>query len=74
MIRRQVRAGKSYRYVPCGLDLWDARTDLKSGDVVTVVKLPGCPAPNTMGHCHVNKDGRFAGLVLTNSLQPLRNH
>ena len=33
-----------------------------------VVNLPGCPKANTMGHCYVEKQGRFAGMVHTNSL------
>lgn len=67
----RVRAGSKYVYQPTLMDQWDARTDLKAGDVVKVVKLNGCPPPNTMGHCHVEKDGVFAGLVMTNSLQPI---
>lgn len=66
-----VRAGCQYIYEPVGMDIWDSRAlDVQSGDIVTVVKLPGCPAPNVMGHCHIAKDGKFAGLVLTNSLKP----
>lgn len=64
----RVTAGKAYKYIPVGLDRWDTRTALKEDDVVKVVNLPGCPKANTMGHCHVEKDGVFAGLVLTNSL------
>ena len=68
----RVRAGKRYRYAPVGLDVWDPRTDLQAGDVVTVVRLPGCPPPNTVGHAHVNgPDGTFAGLVLVASLGDL---
>lgn len=70
----KVRAGKQYLYVPCGWDIFDARTNLKPGDAVTVVKLPGCPPPNTMGHAHVNHNGAFAGLVCTGSLQPMPQH
>jgi hypothetical protein len=66
----KVRAGRKYIYDPVLLDLVDGRTALKKGDVVTVVKLHGCPPPNTMGHCHVDKDGEFAGLVCCNSLRP----
>lgn len=65
----KVRAGKSYIYNPVGMDIWDSRViDINPGDIVTVVKLHGCPPPNTMGMCHISADGRFAGLVLTNSL------
>ena len=65
---KKVSAGSEYFYNPVGLDLWDARTTLSKGDKVKVVNLPGCPKANTMGHCHVTKEGKFAGLVLTNSL------
>lgn len=64
----KVRVGSSYYYNPVGMDVYDARTTLKKGDHVTVTNLPGCPKANTMGHCHVLKDGKFAGLILTNSL------
>jgi len=43
---------------------------LHAGDKVQVVRLPGCPPPNTMGHAHISiaETGEFAGLVATNSL------
>lgn len=65
----KVRSGAFYRYEAAGMDRWDPKTELEDGDLVTVVRLPGCPGPNVMGHCHVAKDGRFAGLVLTASLK-----
>jgi hypothetical protein len=69
--RRKVVAGRTYRYNPVGMDVWDARTDLQPGEFVRVVNLPGCPRANTMGHCHVHRlDGTFAGLVLCSSLEP----
>ena len=66
----KVRAGSTYIYHPTLLDLIDGRTGLKSGEQVTVVKLPGCPKANTMGHCHVADPttGKFIGLVCCNSL------
>lgn len=64
----KVRVNKFYYYVPVLLDICDGRTNLKKGDRVQVVNLPGCPKANTMNHCHVNKDGVFAGLVCCNSL------
>ena len=68
----KVTAGRKYIYRAFGLDIWDARTSLKNGDVVTVVNLRGCPPANTMRMCHVNDgSGKFAGLVLTASLQPI---
>lgn len=68
---KKPRVGTTYIYQPVGMDLWDSRTELKPGDRVVVVNLPGCPPAGTKGHCHVEKDGQFAGLVLCNSLQPL---
>jgi hypothetical protein len=65
----KVRAGSEYFYHPNILDLIDGRTCLKSGDVVRVVNLPGCPKANTMGHAHIESiTGEFVGLVHTNSL------
>ncbi len=69
----RVTAGKLYAYYPCLIDVVDARTALKFGDVVRVVNLPGCPPANTMGHCHVADaaSGQFIGLVCCESLRPL---
>jgi hypothetical protein len=65
----KVKANKFYVYIPCLLDQVDGRTDLKSGDVVQVRNLDGCPPCNTMRHAHVFDDaGKFAGLVATSSL------
>ena len=66
----KVRANSKYVYNAAGYDRVDPKaTGLTNGDVVTVVKLIGCPPPNTMGHAHVNgPDGKFAGLVDTLSL------
>ena len=64
----KVRANASYIFYPNHLDRFDSRTSLVAGDVVRVVNLPGCPKANTMGHAHVELNGRFAGLVHTNSL------
>lgn len=69
MKTRKVRAGQIYRYHPVNLDLLHPPYSVKPGDLVRVVNLPGCPPANTMGHCHVEHlDGKFAGLVCTNSL------
>jgi hypothetical protein len=72
---RTVRAGSRYTYQPVLLDMVSpANVGLKSGEVVTVVNLPGCPRANVMGHCHVTRaDGTFGGLVVTNSLVPMRS-
>ena len=65
----KVRKGQVLYYWPNGLDRMDARTDLKEFEQVKVIHPHGCPPPNTMGHCHVERmDGTFAGLVHTNSL------
>ena len=68
----KVKAGKQYKYNPVAWDIFDAKTSLKKGDIVTVVNLHGCPKANTMNHCHVNFEGRFAGLVHCNSLEPVK--
>lgn len=66
----RVRTNSIYTYQPCGLDRFDARTDLQPGELVRVANLHVCPPANTMGHAHVNRlDGTFAGLVCTASLQ-----
>ena len=59
-----------YVYHPNLLDMVDARTNLKSGDMVRVINLYGCPPANTMGHCYVSDvtTGEFIGMVSTNSL------
>ena len=66
----KVKAGCVYYFVPNLLDRIDGRTDLKHGDTVRVVNLPGCPRANVMEHCHVAdpETGRFIGLVHVNSL------
>jgi hypothetical protein len=71
MANRRVRVGSRYRFEPVPLDRTDPPFNLSPGDIVTVTNLPGCPKANTMGHCHVLKDGQFAGLVCTNSLVPV---
>lgn len=68
----KVRAGSTYRYEPVGMDMWDSKALVPAGTIVKVVNLPGCPKANTMGHCHIQTtDGKFAGLVLCNSLQKI---
>jgi hypothetical protein len=61
----RVRANQVYVYYPNLLDRIDGRTDLKSGDLVRVKNLYGCPRANTMNHCHVVTvdTGEFIGLV-----------
>jgi hypothetical protein len=51
------------------IDRFDGRVDAKDGDQVRVINLPGAPKANTMGHCYIETiEGRFLGLVCTNSL------
>jgi hypothetical protein len=70
----RVRANNVYQFEPVPWDRLDPPYGVKAGilragDKVRVVKCPGCPPPNTMRHCHIETlDGRFAGLVHTNSL------
>jgi hypothetical protein len=67
----RVRVNAEYIYYPNLLDRCDGRTNLVPGSIVTVVNLPGCPKANTMGHAYVEYNGKFAGMVSTNSLHPL---
>ena len=72
----KVRVGKKYIYNPCIWDIvdppkQDPDCDRKKGDIVKVVNLRGCPPANTMGHCYIEKDGKFAGLVSVHSLDDL---
>ena len=67
--RNRVRVNCLYRYEPVMLDKLHPPYNVRPGDVVRVVNLPGCPRANTMGHCHVqHRNGDFGGLVCTNSL------
>lgn len=75
-MNRRVRCRQKYIYRPVLMDITDppygvTKGFLQPGDIVTPVNLPGCPPPNTMGHCHIVKDKSFMGLVCTNSLQPV---
>lgn len=67
----KVRANSTYRFEPVGMDIYrPAHHGLDRGDIVKVVNLHGCPPANTMGQCHVQRDGKFMGMVSTNSLVP----
>lgn len=71
---RAPRTGSMRRYVPVGLDLWQAaeRECFRSGELVTVVQPGyGCPRNGTMGHCFVESATSGPRLVLVNSLQPI---
>lgn len=69
MNARKVIVGKTYIYDPVLIDRCDSKTDLKRGDLVRVINVRGCPPANTMGHCYVERNGKFMGLVCTNSLK-----
>ena len=74
MANNRVRVGSQYRFDPNLFDILNPPFgEVKKGDLVTVVNLPGCPSANTMGMCHIAKDGKFAGMVCANSLYPC-NH
>jgi hypothetical protein len=66
----KVRVNQVLVYHPNLMDRIDAKTNLKSGDVVKVINVHGCPRANVMGQCYVGdvKTGEFIGMVSTNSL------
>ena len=69
-MRKRVRTGSWYTYNPVMFDKLNPPFGVEPGDRVKVVRLPGCPPPNTMGMCHVaDENGKFAGMVCTNSLE-----
>ena len=69
----RVRVGARYRFEPVLFDVLNppANIALEKGDIVTVINLPGAPKANTMNMCYVAKDGVFAGMVMTKSLEPV---
>lgn len=73
---KKVRVDKQYKYNPVPLDRFHPAIPgaLTKGDTVKVVNMPRCPPANTMGHCYVEKNGKFCGLVCTNSLEDLCKH
>jgi len=65
----KVRKGSTYVFNANGWDTFHVcHQGLKNGDIVKVIHPHGCPAPNIMGQCHVEKDGQFMGMVSTGSL------
>jgi hypothetical protein len=66
----KVRNGQVLQFKACGWDIYDRHEGTPAdGTIVRVCAPYGCPKPNTMGHCYVETlDGRFLGLVHTNSL------
>lgn len=68
MATHKVRVNAHYIFYPNFLDRFDGRTGLVPGSVVKVINLHGCPPANTMGHCYVEFEGKFVGMVHCNSL------
>jgi hypothetical protein len=66
----RVRIGARYRYEPVAFDALNPPFGAEPGDIVTIVRLPGCPKPGTMGMVHIARNGRFAGMVMIASLHP----
>jgi hypothetical protein len=65
-----------YRYNPAPMDKIDPpfganSGELKEGDIVKTVNKTGCPKFGTMGHCYIEKDGRFMGMVCLDSLDEI---
>lgn len=75
---KKVRVGSVYYWYPVGPDVWDPKLqrELRGGEAVRVVNLPGAPPANTMGHCYIADPatGTFLGLVLTASLHKVEMH
>ena len=66
----RVRVNSTYRFNPVMMDIiHPVNHGLVKGDIVKVANLYGCPKANTMGNCYVLKDGKFMGMVRTNSLE-----
>jgi hypothetical protein len=72
MPSKKVRVGATYKYDPVPFDRFNPPFGCNKGDTVKVVNMPGCPRANTMGMCYVQKGGKFAGMVCTNSLESVR--
>jgi hypothetical protein len=71
-MKMKVKAGKIYKFNPVLMDrIWDhGAIDLPEGTQVRVINLRSAPKCNTMGQCHIEHlDGRFIGMVSTNSLE-----
>lgn len=68
----RVRKNQIYSFQPVPMDIISPATTvaLIKGEQLRVIQLPGAPPPNTMGQAHVERvsDGKFVGMVSTNSL------
>ena len=69
----KVRVNSMYRYNPTGLDQFApcGGNQLRLGQLVKVINLPGAPSANTMGQCYVAdiNTGKFLCMVSTGSLE-----
>ena len=64
-----------FKFEPVGYDLFDRRANQPEPGALVVKTQPhGCPKNGTMGHCFAAdaETGAFYGLVLVNSLKPVR--
>jgi hypothetical protein len=65
----KVHVGSKYIFNPVMFDVLNPPFNVKPGDTVKVINLPGCPKANTMGMCYVaDEAGKFGGMVMCNSL------
>lgn len=74
----KVRVNSKYFYDPVPIDRFNPPYGVQAGllnpgDQVKVVNLHGAPKANTMGHCYIEKDGKFCGMVHVNSLKKERD-
>ena len=67
----RVRVKSKYVFHPVSFDvLFSAAPTAVAGQIVRVINLHGAPKANTMNHCYIESlDGKFLGLVHTNSLE-----
>ncbi len=79
---RRVTVGRTYRYDPVLFDMiykphvgQGGETAVKGDIIVKVIDLKRCPPANTMGMCYIERvsDGKFCGMAMTNSLQPIKS-
>ena len=72
---RRVSVGKYYQFHPVGMDRYNPTTEqigsLEDGSIVRVIELHNAPRANTMGQCYIAHEGKFIGMVCTNSLTPI---
>lgn len=69
----KVRAGSVYRFARNGFDRVWSHANVRDGQWVRVVNLPGAPRCNVMGQCHVQdaRTAEFLGMVDCRSLSPV---